>query len=224
MKKQLYRAGVALTALLAMAGTAAAEGEWSGNVAIGTDYVWRGVSQSNEDMAISGGFDYANGMFYAGTWASSVDFEDGSDTNVEWDFYGGLAGEFEGGIGWDVGVVYYAYPDSDDEDLDFVEIYGGLTYDFEGGVGVGGYAYWDPDNESFYVEGSAGYSFTDEFSVDGTVGNYSFDGGGDYTNWSLGGTYSTPVGIDLDLRYWDTDIDNTGIAEDRIVFTVSKSL
>ncbi len=224
MKKQLYRAGVALTVMLAAAGTAAAEGEWSGNVAIGTDYVWRGVSQSNEDMAISGGFDYANGMFYAGTWASNVDFEDGSDTNVEWDFYGGLAGEFEGGIGWDVGVIYYAYPDSDTEDLDFTEIYGGLSYEFTGGVGVGGYVYWDPDNQNVYIEGSAAYSFTDSFGVDATVGNYSFDGGGDYTNWSLGGTYSTPVGIDLDLRYWDTDIDNTGIAEDRVVLTVSKSL
>ena len=41
--------------MLAVAGTAAAEGEWSGNVALSTDYVWRGVSQSNEDMAISGG-------------------------------------------------------------------------------------------------------------------------------------------------------------------------
>lgn len=224
MKKQLYRAGVALTAMLAIAGTAAAEGEWSGNVAIGTDYVWRGISQSNEDMAISGGFDYANGMFYAGTWASNVDFEDGSDTNVEWDFYGGLASEFSNGVSWDVGVIYYAYPDSDDEDLDFVEIYGGLGYEFEGGVGVGGYVYWDPDNQNVYVEGSASYSLTEAFGVDATVGNYSFDGGGDYTTWSLGGTYSTPVGIDLDLRYWDTDIDNTGIAEDRVVLTVSKSL
>lgn len=224
MKKQVFRAGVALAALLAVAGTAAAEGEWSGNVALTSDYVWRGISQSNEDMAIQGGFDYANGAFYAGTWASNVDFEDGSDTNIELDLYGGLAGEFEGGIGWDVGFIYYAYPDADEMDYDFVEIYGGLSYEFAGGLGVSGYAYFDPDNENLYIEGSAGYSFTDSFGVDASVANYSFDGGGDYTNWSLGGTYSLPVGIDLDLRYWDTDIDGTDIADERVVFTIAKSM
>ena len=225
MLSKVSRAGVALAVLATAAGAAYAEGEWSGNVALSSDYVWRGVSQSNEDMAISGGFDYANGMFYAGTWASNVDFEDGAeDTNMEWDFYGGIAGETESGIGWDVGVIYYAYPDAETGDYDFVEVYGGLSYEFTGGVGVGGYVYWDPDNESFYVEGSAGYSFTDEFAVDATVGNYSFDGGGDYTNWSVGATYTTPVGIDLGLRYHDTDIDATSIAEDRIVFSISKAL
>ena len=158
MKQQLFRAGVALAAMLAVAGTAAAEGEWSGNVALSTDYVWRGVSQSNEDMAISGGFDYANGIFYAGTWASNIDFEDGSDSNVELDLYAGVASEFSNGVSWDLGVIYYSYPDSDDEDLDFVELQAALGYAFEGGVEVGGAVYWDPDNESVYVEGSAGYA------------------------------------------------------------------
>ena len=224
MKKQVFRAGVALATLMAVAGTAVAEGEWSGNVALTSDYVWRGISQSNEDLAIQGGFDYANGPFYVGTWASNVDFEDGTDTNIEIDLYGGLAGEFEGGLGWDVGFIYYAYPDSSDSDLDFVEIYGGLSYEFTGGLGVGGYVYFDPDNENMYIEGSAGYAFTDAFGVDATVGNYSFDGGDDYTNWSIGGTFAMPVGIDLDLRYWGTDIDDVDIADERVVLTISKSL
>ena len=108
--------------------------------------------------------------------------------------------------------------------MDFVELQAALGYAFEGGVEVGGAVYWDPDNENIYIEGSAGYAFTDVFSADVSVGNYSFDGGGDYTNWSLGGTYSTPVGIDIDVRYWDTDIDDTGIADERVVLTLAKSL
>ncbi|MCA8899777.1 MAG: TorF family putative porin [Hyphomonas sp.] len=227
MVSKLSRAGVALAALTAASGAAYAEGEWSGNVSLASDYVWRGLSQSNEDMAISGGFDYANGMFYAGTWASNVDFEDGAeDTNMELDFYGGMASEFANGVGWDVGVIYYSYPDAEDADYDFLEIYGGLSYEFEGGVGIGGTVSWDPDSQNVYIEGSAGYSFTDEFAVDATVGNYSFDAGGDYTNWSLGGTYSTPVGIDLGLRYHDTDGEDMygSIAEERVVFSISKSL
>ena len=48
-------------------------------------------------------------------WASNVDFEDGSDTNVELDFYAGVASEFSNGVSWDLGVIYYSYPDSEDE-------------------------------------------------------------------------------------------------------------
>lgn len=223
MRMKFLQAGVALAAMVAAAGTASAQGEFSGNVALSTDYVWRGVSQSNGDMAISGGFDYSNGMFYAGTWASNVDFGDTSDTNVEIDFYGGLAGELESGISWDVGVIYYAYPDAEESDLDFVELKGALGYAFEGGLSVGGEAYYDVDNENIYLNATAGYALSDAFSVDGSVGNYQFDAGGDYTNWSLGGTYSA-LGFGFDLRYWDTDIDASDIADERIVFTISRSM
>ena len=223
MRHLLKSVSLALILGAGAAGTATAEGEWSGNVTLTTDYVWRGVSQSNEDMAIQGGFDYSNGIFYVGTWASSIDFEDDTDSNVEWDIYGGVAGEFEGGVGWDVGVIGYIYPDSSDSDLDFVEVYGGLSYEFEQGLGVGGYAYFDPDNENFYVEGSAGYAFTDMFAADVTVGSYTFDEGEDYINWSVGGTFSFE-GFDFDLRYWDTDLDDTEIAEERIVLSVSRSM
>jgi len=193
----------------------------SGNVAISSEYVWRGVTQSNGDLAISGGFDLEAGNFYAGTWMSNVDFEDSSDTNIEWDFYAGFGGALTETAWWDVGVIYYAYPDADDLDYDFVEVYGGIGNDFASGLSLSGYVYLDPDNENVYIEGAAGFALTDSFGVDGTVGNYSFDGGGDYTTFSVGATYATPVGLDLDLRYWDTDIDGN---EDAVVFTVSKSL
>ena len=201
--------------------TALAEGEFSANVALTSDYVWRGISQSDSDFAVQGGFDYANGAFYVGTWASSVDFGDGSSTEL--DLYGGVAGETAGGLAWDVGVIGYFYPSAGTEDLDFVEIYGGLGANL-GGVDVGGYVYFDPDNENMYVEASAGYGFTDAFSADVSIGNYDFDGGGDYVNYSLGGTLSTEY-VDFDLRFWATDIDDAGLnAEERVVLTISKSM
>ena len=43
--------------------------QWSFNVAAASDYVFRGVSQTEEDPAISGGVDVTVGSFYAGTWA-----------------------------------------------------------------------------------------------------------------------------------------------------------
>ncbi len=223
MKTQLSRASLLAAALVAAAGAAQAQGEFSGNVAMTTDYVWRGVSQANGDMAISGGFDYANGMFYAGAWASNIDFDDGSDANVELDFYGGIASEFANGVSWDLGVIFYNYPDSEDSDLDFVELKGALGYSFDAGLSVGGEVYYDPDNKNMYLNATAGYAIAENFSVDGSVGNYQFDAGGDYTAWSLGASTSA-AGFGLDLRYWDTDIDGSDLADGRVVFTVSRSL
>lgn len=220
MIRKLLLAG-ATAAAIAMPAMAQ-EVEVSGNVALSTDYVWRGISQSDGDMAISGGFDVTAGSFYAGTWASNIDFNDASDANIEWDFYAGFGGGFgESTAWWDIGLIAYFYPDADDEDYDFVELYAGVGNDFENGFGLSGYIYLDPDNENVYLEGAASYAVTDTFSVDGSVGNYSFDGGGDYTAFSFGGTYSTSVGVDLDLRYWNTDAD--GI-DDAFVFTIAKSL
>jgi len=223
MTNKYSRASLLAAALIAAAGAAQAEGEFSGNVALASDYTWRGISQSNGDPAISGGFDYANGIFYAGVWAANVDFDDGSDANLEADFYGGIASEFSNGITWDVGVIYYTYPDSEDSDLDFVELKGALGYSFDGGLSVGGEVYYDPDNENMYVNATAGFALTENFGIDGSVGNYQFDAGGDYTNWSLGAS-TAAAGFGFDLRYWGTDIDGVEVADDRVVLTVSRSM
>lgn len=223
MKKIASRAGLALAALVTAAGTASAQGEFTGNIAYTTDYTWRGISQSDGDPAIQGGFDYANGLFYAGVWTSNVDFGDDSDTNLEADFYGGVKSAFANGITWDVGVIYYAYPDAEDSDLDFVELKGKLGYAFEGGLSVGGEAYYDPDNQNVYLNASAGFALAENFSVDGSVGNYSFDAADDYTNWSVGAKTSA-AGFGFDLRYWGTDIDDLEIADDRFILTVSRAL
>ncbi|MEM7493003.1 MAG: TorF family putative porin [Pseudomonadota bacterium] len=217
---KLFKSALALLAVstAVSAPAAYAEGEFSSNVALTTDYVWRGVSQNGENPAVQGGFDYANGIFYVGTWAANADV---GGANLEWDIYGGLAGETEGGLSWDVGVIGYLYPDTDD--LDFYEIYGGLGYGLTDNVEVGGYVYFDPDNESTYIEGTAGFAFTDAFGVDVSVGNYSFDGDGDYVNYSIGATLATEF-VDFDLRFWGTDLDDTDIADDRIVLTVSRSM
>jgi uncharacterized protein (TIGR02001 family) len=49
-----------------------ASAEWAGsaNVALTSDYVFRGVSQTDEDPAIQGGFDVSHDSgLYIGTWA-----------------------------------------------------------------------------------------------------------------------------------------------------------
>ena len=69
---------------------------WSANMMMASEYVFRGITQSNEDPAIQVGIDYAHepSGFYIGTWASSVEFNTGNadGTQIETNLYGGFAG------------------------------------------------------------------------------------------------------------------------------------
>ena len=59
---------------------AAQAAEVSGNVALVTDYRFRGISQSDSKPSIQGGFDIAfDSGFYLGTWGAAVDFDCSSD-------------------------------------------------------------------------------------------------------------------------------------------------
>jgi len=219
MKNKLSRASLLALAIVSAAGTAAAQGEVSANIAVTNDYVWRGVSQTDNGAAIQGGADYTNGAFYVGAWASNVDF--GSDADIEVDLYGGFRGALTDALSWDVGVIGYFYPG--EEDLDFVEVKAGLGYSVEA-VSLGATAYYDPDNKNTYVEGTGAYAFSEKLKGLASVGNYSFDGGGDYTNWSLGGAYAFDA-FDLTVKYTDTDIDEAfagDVADENFTVMISK--
>ena len=223
MTRQFRYILTALTLVFGTMAAAQAESELTANVALSSDYVWRGISQTDEDPAISGGFDFASDLFYAGVWVSNVDFNDGSDTNIEVDLYGGLASTLDNGVSWDVGVLSYNYPDSNNENLDFVEVYGGLGYTLASGVDISGKVSWEPDNRNVYLETAVGYALSDSFSIDAGLASYQFDGPGDYATWSLGGTY-TAFGVDYGVHYIDTDIQASRLADGRVVLTVSKTM
>jgi len=112
-----------LISVFSISNTYAVEG-LSANVAVTSNYLWRGLEQTNGKSAVSGGLDYeAQSGFYAGTWASNADWSQGM--TYELDLYGGYGGEFNG-IGFDLGFISYLYPDSD-EDVDFTELNFGLS-------------------------------------------------------------------------------------------------
>ena len=123
----------------------------SANVGFATDYIWRGMTQTSGDPAMSGGFDYASdGGFYAGIWGSNVSFSEGAGSEL--DVYFGYAFETESGLGIDISYVDFMYPG--DSGLDFQEIGIGLSYsDF----GFGYYA--GQDGAPDYMDVS--YAFGD---------------------------------------------------------------
>ena len=113
----------------------------SGQYGISSDYMWRGISQSNGNPAINFGIEQQLGAgFYAGAWASTIDFND--DNNVELDLYGGYS---IGGNNWNIDLGYIAYRYDHDNDLNFDEVYLSVAY---GPVKVG--SYHDEDNDRQY--------------------------------------------------------------------------
>ncbi len=220
--------------------------EFSANVAIATDYMYRGGSQTDEQPAISGGFDYGHSSgVYVGVWASNVDFQDIGlpSSNIELDYYGGVAGEFSNGISWDVGGLYYHYAGTKDSeeatlggDADFFEVYGSLGYTFsnvqlEPAVGI--FFAYSPDyfgevGDSYYTALDLGLSLPYGVSLAGQIGWQEFDrdSNTDYSHYSV--SLSKDVSIfTLDVSWYDSidDADTfwgTGF-EEAVVFTVSSS-
>src|SRR3954454_15489537 len=98
----------------ALAADSPPEKTLTGNVGLYSQYIFRGLTQTNRDPAIQGGFDYAHKSgLYAGTWASNISWlKDGqppayrSGGSLEWDFYGGWKPTF-GDFTFDIGTLYY---------------------------------------------------------------------------------------------------------------------
>ena len=159
MKKALAAAAVASACsapLLALAQTTAAapkeepEFTLSGNLTIGSDYRFRGFSQTDYQPTVQGGVDFAHKSgFYLGNWNSNVSSKLYNGAPIEMDFYGGYKHAF-GDFGLDVGVIYYYYPGTgEDASLNFE------AKNFEAYIG----GTWGPASVKYY------YSFTDFFGV-----------------------------------------------------------
>lgn len=116
----------------------ASEPTFTGNVALASQYVFRGLSQTNGKPALQGGFDYSHaGGFYLGTWLSNISWYTdqnagtasaptalaspaavgapyvpgrSNSANLEWDFYGGYKRTFSTGWSLDLGLIKYYYP------------------------------------------------------------------------------------------------------------------
>jgi len=176
----------------------------SANVSFASDYIWRGMTQS-DGPAIQGGFDFAaESGFYAGLWGSNVNFNDGAGSEL--DYYFGYGFE-AGSIGVDIGYLAYDYP-KNETGLDFEEIYVGLSMGDLGLLFAMG-----QDGAPDYTEVSYGIG-----AVSLSYGQYD-----DYGD-NLGISYGFGCGsYDCALTYSDFSDDGYGGDEDALVFSVSAS-
>lgn len=232
--------------LLGTTSFAAAESPhtFSANVALTTDYLFRGVSQTDNNPAVQGGFDYSYGgdTFadpYVGIWASNVEFRPAgppgtnNPASIEIDYYGGLTGDVgTTGISWDVGGIYYHYPSQDEDagggDFDYAEAYGNLSYTFETvrfdpviGAGVA-YSpdFFGEDDTGIYVNGTLDLSLPHDFGLGFLVGHQDVEGdvttpgGYDYSHYSISLNKNIKI-FNLALS-WNDTIDNNGVRSDLV--------
>ena len=193
MKKQTLIASAmfGLTALVASA-------HISTNIGVTSNYVWRHMSYSNDDPAVSGGLDYTHESgFYAGTWTSSM------ADQAEIDLYIGYGGDISETTSYDVGVIRYDYTDPAFVDAYF-ELYGSVTFS---GFTVGGAYSFGSDtddtpgaseifiDDDIYIYGSYTMDMAkylgEGFSLTTTIGQYFFEDDGengvglDYTHYTF---------------------------------------
>ncbi len=233
------RAGIT-AALLAAVSAAHAETDISGNVALTSDYKFRGISQSDGSPAIQGGFDvsFAPG-FYLGAWASSVDFDsnDGLDGSLEVDYYAGWSNTVgDSGIGLDVGYIYYDYPGDNGVEGDYQEVYLGASWhDLSLQVNYSD-DYYAETGDFWYLSADYSVALADNVSLGLHAGYNMLDKNGGFlataedafTDYSVALTYAWG-GVDLSLAYTGTDLNDADVfgtnwGDARAIFTISKSL
>ena len=224
-------------ALVTVSGIAVAADEISANVSLATDYIWRGVSQTNQKPAISGGFDYSHDFsdsisWYLGTWGGNVDpqfFGGYHSPTMELDTYTGISGGKDD-LTYDAGWLRYNYPGGKENGTTEWHLGGGWKW-------FGATYYYSKDwfgtgDDSSRIEGTFDYDLPYEISLSSSVANNYGDGTDDffndsYVDWKIGVSKKWK-GVDWGLAYTDTNINksncgNSDLCDAHYVASLSKS-
>jgi len=123
---------VAAAAMADAAPAVAPASAWtqSGNLALTSNYIWRGVSQTSNNIALQGGFDVAHTSgLSAGIWASNVNQVSENGNNLEIDFYANYGFKVSK-IDLSVGYIAYTYQGQSSSNFSEVNVaatYAGVT-------------------------------------------------------------------------------------------------
>ncbi len=195
-----------------------AQAEVSANIGWDSEYIFRGISQS--DSSVNGGVDWDATIgdskvgYYVGTWAADV------DEGLEIDYYGGFTADL-GDLDLKLGYTYYDY--TDDFDDTYQEINLGADWEFLSlAAAIGEYDNFDgPDQDYQYYEVTAEHN-----GFFATVGSFHDDFDGEYVKVGYGAQI---VGVDVTASYIYSssdlvDPDGTGDGSDQwLILQVNKS-
>lgn len=211
---------------------------FSGNVALVSEYRFRGIDLSGGEFAIQGGIDvsHTSGL-YAGVWGSSLDDDSVRLGDSELDVYVGYGGSLAEGFSFDLGGIVYIFPDADTVQSDYVEFYGSVGFEFGPTSQTVGVAYapdqealGNTDNLYFYYDLSAGIPqtpLTVTLHLGYTDGALTFTDDRNAFDWSIGvdAVIKGPVSVGVAYVGAQDDIPSSSydFADDAVVFSLSAS-
>lgn len=203
-------------------------GAWEidGEVGLFSDYRFRGISLSDKDpqgtaeVSVS----HESGVYF-GAWVSNVALDDGAD-DIEIDVYAGFAGE-AGSVSYDIGAVYYLYPDF--SDFNYYELTGSVGFAAGPASITLGAAYapsqeniGDEDNTYFYISGDVPLGES-PLSVHGTFGIENGAFGDHKKDWLVGASYDLGSGLTATVDYVDTSRAYSSLGDATVVASLTLS-
>ncbi|MBN8486054.1 MAG: hypothetical protein J0L50_14920 [Sphingomonadales bacterium] len=231
--------GLAATPAFADETDPPAEVTVTGNVALVTDYRFRGISLSAGDPAVQGAINinHSSGL-YAGAWASSLE-DSAVYGSMELDLYVGWTGPVADGLTADVGLLYYVYPNGNVGDANVFEPYASLTKTMGPVSAKVGIAYaWEQDslggddNLYLYTDWGLGVPNT-PISIaahlgytDGALSPKLLTGAGTGGGWdySLGASYAVTKNLSASVTYVGVDGNSfDGFSNDAVVASLKYS-
>lgn len=205
---------------------------FTGNVGLFSQYVFRGISQTNEDIALQGGFDYSHASgFYIGIWGSNIswliDFSavtGYTSSSMELDVYGGYRGAIgDTGVTYDVGLLQYIYPGSRNAGAvkaDTLEAYVAVGWKFlsaKYSYSLGDTFGVNNSSGTWYLDLAANYPITEALTLNlhygiqefsGSNAGVSNDSQASYEDWKIGLSYALPQSFTVGAYYTDTNMNS----------------
>lgn len=176
--------------------------ELSWGAAVTTNYISKGVTQSDDKPAIQGYAEIGWGFAYGGIWASSVDLD---GDYAEYDIFAGVR-HTVGNLSLDLNYTRYVYNKSGDCCGEFI-LFAGYSLDV---VEVGLEFDYDPVYETRWGEAIVAIPFLEYYEAGGNVGtdfgSHGYDE--DKVAWDFGVSRTLGDVASIDLRYYDSNLDD----------------
>ncbi|GHE86312.1 TorF family putative porin [Thalassotalea profundi] len=189
-----------------------------------SDYVFRGVSQTDNSFAVQAGLNYENtNGFYAGVWASNVDFSDDADAEI--DYLIGFSSQFNQSVSYDISytyITYTGYSSADNSD------YGEFIFNtyFNALTMTVAYApdYVNSGESAQYLSAAYDFYFPNEYLLKLQTGYSMGDAFDDneYINYSAT-VAKTWNQFELTAAVINTNIDHSDTADLRFVFSIYRT-
>jgi uncharacterized protein (TIGR02001 family) len=235
------RCAAGLLALAMQPAMAQDQGPWSvgGSATVLSEYVWRGVSQSDEDPAAQFELylEHETGLI-VGLWATSIDFtspdEEDDGIDYELDPYVGWAGEFGGGVSYEILFTRVLYPGSRPGfayDYDELSLAFGFAEHYEVGIAYSNDIF-NLGGHGTYVHAAGEWELGDSgIGLRAGAGHYDLDdaAGDSYSDFvvALGKSFGAAT---VELQYTDTSsygealseaLDDAALADGRLALSLS---